>query len=497
MRGYPSSACNTLNLQPSPALKNLSLPDFRNSRIGVFEIDASGGICAQPTSTVEHDWFLFTPTGTLFHPDFFGIVGNAMAERPDVSIFYFDHAVGDSQQRVVLKPAWDRTLFLVQDYVGLPLLVRAAALSKLGGLDAGCGSASAFDLVLRAHDAGLAIERIEQILSFGPIARSSASDRRKVLEHWVADTRAPYAIEEGLTADTLKMSRLFTEHPHITLVVPTRQGTDGASGTPFIRMLLDSLATTDYPMSKLTVIVGDDEPDGSSYAATQWPFKLIRVVTERASGEMFNYAAKMNRLWRTATTEHLVLMNDDITVQDGAWLQSLLTYSLQEDVGGVGARLLYPSGRIQHAGMAGGVYGLCTHAWINETADRPTYEDWAVTPKEWSMVTGAVFATRKSVLEEMNGFDERFTLDFNDVDLCMRMRMSGYRIIYTPHATLIHHEKGSRGAATWPGSQLALFLERWEALLSHDPAFNAKLNRNTHVIQLGPDIERWWPAKSN
>lgn len=187
-------------------------------------------------------------------------------------------------------------------------------------------------------------------------------------------------------------------------------------------------------------------------------------------------------------------MNDDITVRASDWLQALLTFSMQADVGGVGARLLYPDGRIQHAGMPGGVYGLCTHAWIGEQADAPTYQNWALVHREWSMVTGAVFATRKSLLEEVNGFDERLTLDFNDVDLCLRLKMLGYRIVYTPHAELVHHEKSSRGDATWPASELALFLRRWQQFLDNDPSFNPGLSKSTHKIQPVEQHGQWWQA---
>src|SRR5204863_7374526 len=124
------------------------------------------------------------------------------------------------------------------------------------------------------------------------------------------------------------------------------------------------------------------------------------------------------------------------------------------DVGIAGGRLLYPNGKVQHAGMPGGVFGLCTHAWIGEAADATTYQNWAVVHREWSMVTGAVLATRRSLLELIGGFDERFKLDFNDIDLCLRLRMLGYRIVYTPFAELTHYEKGSRGDSVSSGTQL-------------------------------------------
>jgi GT2 family glycosyltransferase len=216
------------------------------------------------------------------------------------------------------------------------------------------------------------------------------------------------------------------------------------------------------------------------------------VPTPRDRTLAFNYAAKMNRLWHAAETEHVVMMNDDVVVGSPDWLQALMTFSMQEEVGGVGARLLYPDGTIQHAGMAGGLFGLCAHAWLGLPADAPTYQDWACVHRQWSMVTGAVFATRKSVLEMVDGFDERFGLELNDADLCLRLRMQGLRIVYTPFAEFTHFEKASRGQEPVHGSDLARFLTRWGEYLDQDPAFHPGLDHQCFDIRPTEPTDPWW-----
>jgi GT2 family glycosyltransferase len=241
--------------------------------------------------------------------------------------------------------------------------------------------------------------------------------------------------------------------------------------------LLGSLAATDWPMDRLHVLVGDDSDAAATFAEGRWPFEVRRLATPRAPGEAFNYAAKMNRLWRAAGTEQLVLMNDDVTVRGAGWLKALLTFSMDEDVGGVGARLVFPDGRLQHAGVAA-VLGAPAHLWHARPADRPTYQDWALVHRDWSMVTGAVFATRRSVLEVVGGFDERFSLEFNDLDLCLRLRLLGRRIVCTPFAELAHREMASRGAALPAGEEIALFLNRWRDYLAADPAWAPGLTQD-------------------
>jgi len=161
-------------------------------------------------------------------------------------------------------------------------------------------------------------------------------------------------------------------------------------------------------------------------------------------------------------------------------------------VGGVGARLLFPNDAIQHAGMAAGVLGPCTHVFTSMPALKPTYQNWALVHREWSMVTGAVFATRRSVLAEVNGFDERFSLNYNDVDLCLRLRLLGYKIIYTPHAELTHFESASRGKESSPAIQTALFMEKWQDFLRDDPAYHPRLTRDTPDVHPVLRAAEWW-----
>ena len=125
--------------------------------------------------------------------------------------------------------------------------------------------------------------------------------------------------------------------------------------------------------------------------------------------------------------------------------------------------------------------GACTHVFIGTPAGEPTYSDWADIHREWSMVTGAAFATRRSLLEQIGGFDEELSLEFNDIDMCMRMRMLGCRIVYTPHAEMTHFESASRGTGFRPGAEVALFLQRWRELLEDDPAYHPRFSRHSTI----------------
>ncbi|MCS0503133.1 glycosyltransferase family 2 protein [Ancylobacter mangrovi] len=457
------------------------------------------------------DWYALADPTCRFHPDIRSILRVAATARPDVDIFYGDAVEtaapargtagkGAAQDRLILKPGFDITQLIAQDYIGWPLFIRGRALEALGPPGPEAGDAAGYDLLLRANAAGMMVERIAEILSArgATPAPDNLADRRHAVRAWLDHRLEEAEILPGRLPTTLRLHRPLAEPPEVTLVVPTRQtlctlGEEAMRGRPLVLNLLESLARSSWPMDRLTVLVGDDIEDGAAYADRDWPFRLERVVTRRAPDEPFNYARKMNALWPLARSEYVVFLNDDIVVRQPDWIEALMSFACDEDVGGVGARLLYPDGRIQHAGMVGGVMGTCTHVFIKQAATAPSYENWADVHREYSMVTGAAFATRRSLLERINGFDEQFALDWNDVDMCLRMRLLGLRIVYTPHAELTHYESASRGASNLPGADLALFLERWSELLDNDPAYNPGLVRNSPLTAPAPlTYKGWW-----
>lgn len=475
--------------QATPSAEAVTFSRFSelrwSKRLQPVFLEADGSVLdgADRLDQVQNDrdtWIVFTARDALAPRRFCSLVEAHTLERLDVDVFYGDDlALGEttSLRRLRLKPSFDITQLTAQDYIGLPVIVRASAFRRLGGLRHEMGDACLYDLLLRAQAAGLGIERIPQVLLAWPDKRptTSLAARRLALNSWIGSR--PLEIAEGLTPTSLQLRRTFTAFPAVTLVIPTCQAALGGA-EPFIIQLLDSLAATDWPMDKLSVVIGDDSGRTDVFASRRWPFSMTRVATPRPAGQPFNYAAKMNQLWRLAETEHLVLMNDDVKVASPGWLKSLMTFAMDRDVGGVGARLVFPDGRLQHAGVVGGLFGTAAHAWFASPSDQPTYQDWALVQREWSSVTGAVFATRRSVMNEVNGFDERLTLEFNDIDLCLRMRLMTYRIVYTPFAELMHREKASRGDTAPAAEEVALFLNRWRHFLGDDPAFHPGLTRD-------------------
>lgn len=457
--------------------------------------DLSGlGLGPEAVEDAHDGWLALAPADVFLHPAFRTILLAAAEARPDVDVFYADDAALDSNDAPLrLKPGWNPALLHAQDYIGYPVIVRGSAWRRLGGLDPRAGSAALYDLVLRAARSGMVVDALRDVLAAHPGVRPHPNDADRV----AALRRAlPEGLEvlQGLAPRTSRVRRSFAQAPCVTLVVPTCQARR-PDGRPHVLALLDSLAAGAWPCDRLSVLVGDDVDDAAIYGdMSLWPFAIDRVLTARAAGQPFNYAAKMNRLWRAAATEQIVLLNDDVEVAAPDWLEALCTFAVDEGVGGVGARLVYPDGTIQHAGMVGGILGVFAHPWIHQPADAPTYGDWARVQRDWSAVTGAVFATRRTALEAVNGFDERFALEYNDVDLCLRMRAAGLRIVQAPDALLVHHEKASRRERPPAGSQTAAFLGRWRQMILDDPAYHPGLSRDGFVVGAEPAWGAWYQA---
>jgi O-antigen biosynthesis protein len=440
-------------------------------------------------------WVVFAPAGTVRAPDFAQVLMEHARDRRDAAIFYADDVAADTDEpvdRLRLKPEFDRTLLAAQDYVGAPVIIRASALATLGGLRTTMGTAAVADLLFRADALGLSIARIPQVLlgHRGARVRATAADFQAMLQE--QPQFAGWEIAAGRTVESVALSRPFeADAPPLTILIPTRRSMLPDGSQTYLERLLQGIAAADWPMERLTVLVGDDVTATPTWMERSYPFALRRIETPRPDSEPFNYAAKMNRLWRAAQTEQILFINDDVLPTDAGWLKALMSFAVDPTVGGVGARLLFEDGSLQHAGF--GPHNECAaHVWVYRRRAEGTYQGWALTQREWSMVTGAVFATRRSLMEEVQGFDEDFSLEYNDTDLCLRLRLLGYRIVYNPLAEMIHTEKASRGERMPPGDTTARFLTRWKPWIDADPSWHPGLRRDRIDMQPRIDGDAWY-----
>lgn len=263
--------------------------------------------------------------------------------------------------------------------------------------------------------------------------------------------------------------------PPVSIIVPTRNRID------LLRTCLDGVAAAVYPEIEVIVMDNDsDDPETLAYLAALDPARH-RVI--RHSGA-FNYSAINNRGVDLARGRLLCLLNNDIEMIDTHWLATLVTQALRPEVGAVGARLLYPDGRIQHAGVVIGVGNAAGHAHRFLRPDQEGYFHRHNLPQFAMAVTAACLVVERDKFLAIGGLNEKdFPVAFNDVDLCLRLNERHWQSLYEPRATLIHHESVSRGLDKDPvgaarfARELAALKRIWKTDDVYDPYHHPQLSR--------------------
>ena len=247
------------------------------------------------------------------------------------------------------------------------------------------------------------------------------------------------------------------------------------------------LDQTDYDLVELLIVDnGSTEPEALDLLAALEAQKRVRVL--RRPGP-FNFAALNNAAAAEAQGEMLLLLNNDTEVQHADWLLEMVGQLSRPGIGIVGARLLYPNGTVQHAGILLGPDGAATHVGRGATRDEPGYLGQLNRVRDLSAVTGACLAITAATWRAVGGMDERLAVTWNDVDLCLRVRRAGLRVLWTPYATLTHREAATRGLESADPArearfraEQALVRAEWGTAMDQDPF----LNPNLVATEAGP-----------
>jgi GT2 family glycosyltransferase len=224
----------------------------------------------------------------------------------------------------------------------------------------------------------------------------------------------------------------------VTIIIPTRNRAE------LLRNCLDGLSSTDYPDCEIIVV--DNESDEPESLALFQRLRSDGHRVVRIEGE-FNYSALNNAAVRAAHGDFICFLNNDIEIVDPDWLKRLVRQAARPDIGAVGARLLYPDGTLQHAGVFIGIGGGAAHAHRFLKDGERGYFNRSRLPQRVSAVTGACLVVSRDKFVAVGGFDEKnFRVAFNDIDLCLKLNQRGWQSFYEPRATLVHHESKSRGS---------------------------------------------------
>jgi GT2 family glycosyltransferase len=384
----------------------------------------------------------------------------ALAQVPSAQLIYADEDRIDPAGRRggwQFRPAWSPTWFEAANYLGSLTLLHRATVWELGGWRADAAE---------PHD-----DLLSRLVAAQP---HDVVHLAKVLTHGGA-TQAPSVKP--------RPARKVAAPPRVSIIVPTR---DRAA---ILAICIRSIrARTRYPDYEIIIVDnGSVEDETKRLFAELSADPAIRVL---ARPEPFNFSRLNNAAVREATGAVLAFVNNDIEVTRADWLDEMVALALRDETGCVGAKLLYPDGRLQHAGVVVGLGGVAGHVHRFAPADAPGYLGDLRAAHEVSAVTAACLVIRRGVFEAVGGFDEGLAVAFNDVDFCLKVRAAGYRNVWTPFAELVHHESVSRGRDLTPAkakrfaAEHATMQRRWGARLLGDPYYSPHLTYDREDFSL-------------
>jgi GT2 family glycosyltransferase len=329
------------------------------------------------------------------------LVRRMFDENPGISVIYGDVWEGDE---LTPKPAWDEVLAQHYDFVGLPLF-------------------------FRTEPSGEALQNEAERLS-KLRAQGNVFERLPL----------PIAARATTLAPRLKLPSLprFEVTPKVSIIIPTKIRYD------LLRLCLDGLArNTSYPVHEV-IVIDNGSTDPKVSEEVRLASAYLNIITERDEGN-FNFSRLINRGVKLSTGDLLLLLNDDVRPLEADWLSRMVSSALEHNVGAVGARLQYPSGDIQHAGVIIHGGGICQHLWRDLPPERAALNPYVMLPSRRLAVTAACLLVHRSAFDDVGGFDEDLAVTLNDIDFCLKLHATGRRNIYRGDAVLLHSESQSRG----------------------------------------------------
>jgi len=462
----------------------------KKSGVQHLRLVKSRGIAGATNAALElasGEYVVFLDHDDELAPNALSSIADVIRENPDADFIYSDHDVVDVEglrQQVFYKPDWSPELLLSYMYIGHVKVVRRKLAEALDGFREGFDGAADYDFLLRLSERSDRIHHVSEVLYHWRAAENSMARRSDTKSHAFESGRRALANaleRRGLEASAewpgwaqrarVGVYRVCFEHEskgRVSILIPTRDRLD------LLQACVTSIEErTDYDDWEIVILDNESREEGTRAYLRETPHRVVSVPGK------FNFSRIVNRGVAASTAEFVLLLNNDTIVVSRDWLTEMVGSCRMPGVGAVGAKLLYPDGRIQHAGVTLGVHGLTAHAFEGRLDAFSPIEVgfYAHVPRNVAAVTAACLLTRRKTFEEVGGFDEgALEVAWNDVDFCLRLSLDGLRVVMNPLAELVHLGSASRGDAK-NDREVELMFDRWSAVIERDPYYNSNLSR--------------------
>ncbi|MFQ6862723.1 MAG: glycosyltransferase family 2 protein [Beduini sp.] len=471
----------------------------KDDRIKACYLDENYGISGNTNKALElatGDYVGLFDHDDLLTPDcLFEIVKNLQNTKYD--ILYTDedklnNATGEFEDPN-FKPDFSPDLFYSHNYITHFFVVKREIINKVGGFRSEFDGAQDYDLMFRCIEQSKNIYHIAKILYHWRMhAASTAENPESKLYCYEAGRQA---IQEhyqriGIQANVecMKLWGMYhstyetTGNPLVSIIIPNKDH------EKILKTCIDSLYNNNSYTNFEIIIVENNSTTKEIfeyYEILKSKHSNIKIVTYTGD---FNYSAINNFGVKSAQGEFLLFLNNDTEMIKKDALSEMLGCCIRNDVGIVGAKLLYDDNTVQHAGVVIGFGGFAGHVFTGIGKDDYGYMVRAQLNCNYSAVTAACMLVKKSVYDSVDGFSEEFKVGLNDIDFCLKVRETGKLIVYNAHSLWHHYESKSRGYEDTVEkqkrfeSEIHLFQDKWkDILLNGDPYYNKNF-----VIELGP-----------
>lgn len=488
-----------MSVSVSPALRSMAQEDSRIRLLALEEDESMPAALNRGLAAAERPYVAIIHAGDLLAETALVSIGQTFGANPDLDMVYSDEDCLDDRgghQTPFFKPDFSFDYLLALPYTQNLAVYRRSTLLKLDGFRPEHSGVHEYDAVLRLATTGGQIGHVAEVLyhrsgpfPFGEaaapmlrLAKTSGGDSEGqatphpreqaclVVGEALAKLGRKANVEPDAVTGGQRVQHEITGRPRVSIVIPSACGRATIRGeeTWFVLKCVESIvARSTWRNYEIIVVDNNDMPQELAHKLAMYP--QVRCV---AFTQEFNLATKMTFGADASTGDYVVFMNDDIEALSPGWMEAMLEYAQQPGMGAVGARLLFPDERLQHTGVTilGGNPG---HHFYRFPKTHPGYFFNNVVPRDYTAVTGACVMVPATVFRQVGGFSDEFPLNYNDVDLCLKIRAAGLRIVYTPHAELYHHESVTK-SGTYE-HELLRFKTKWAEALRSDPFYNPNL----------------------
>ena len=472
----------------------------QDSRIKVLFRTENGNISAATNSAASQatgEFIAFLDNDDELTPDALGEMALYMIEFPETDLLYSDDDKIDPDGKRFapqFKPDWSPQLLLSYMYMGHLLVVRRSIFEELGGFRIGFEGSQDYDFALRASEVSRQIGHLPLVLyhwrtapgstAVSGAAKPASFDAGKnAIQEALIRRQSSATVYQPNWASELNLgifSHQFPDQgPSVTIIIPTK------NQLKLLQACVESIHKTTYQNYQIVIIDNEsDEPKTLEYLNKVNKNEKISVLKITNNGK-FNFAAINNQAVAQVETDYVLFLNNDTEVINPRWLSQMMGYAQMQSVGSVGARLIYPDDRIQHAGILHGLHhGLAGHAFKLSHRQDFGYLAYSKVVRNYSAVTAACLLTPRQLFLDLGGFNQtNFAVAYNDVDYGYRLFEKGYQSVYCPDAELIHREGISRGYKDDP-KEVAKFRRQYATKI--DPFYNPHLSLANEWFQIQP-----------